>query len=185
MCAASCISREIESGPLRAQILLSTGLLSPVRLHCEGPACRAPGFLVEQDRAFNSMLLPMISTAREALSSTLLGRLLGPSPSSNERRNDDESAEPLPPLKFTIGQEPNTPRAGSPGFQDGHWVRFFCGGSDSITPFLVWGCIKRVLRTYCCYIYRIRVCLRDGAGLLAPLLVECPYTRVIYCIINC
>lgn len=74
------------------------------------------------------MLLPMMSTAREALSSTLLGRLLGPSLSSNERRDGDESPEPLPPLKFKIGQEPNTPRAGSPGFQDGHWVCFVCGG---------------------------------------------------------
>ena len=76
------------------------------------------------------MLLPMLSTAKEALSSTLLGRLLGPSTSwSNERNpHGDEFNEPLPPLKFKIGQEPNTPRAGSPGFQDGHWVRAYVVG---------------------------------------------------------
>ena len=100
-----------------------------------------PGFLVNQDR--DKMLLPMISTAREALGSTLLGRLLGPSSSSNEWRNGDKSTESLPPLKFKIGQEPNTPRTGSPGFQDGHWVRFCCGGYV-LSGFVV------VSRGYCC-----------------------------------
>lgn len=69
------------------------------------------------------VLLPMMSTAKEALSSTLVGRLLGPALSSKKSPKDEVSNEPLPPLKYKVGEEPTTPRVGSPGFQDGHWVR--------------------------------------------------------------
>lgn len=131
--AASCVPH--RRSPLRARARRSTtSLFSPVHLHCEGERQGSPS---NRDGQVDRMLLPMMSTAREALSSTLLGRLLGPSSSSNERRDGDESPEPLPPLKFKIGQEPNTPRAGSPGFQDGHWVCFGCGG---FMKFLVPGC---------------------------------------------
>lgn len=56
------------------------------------------------------------SSAKSTLGSTLLGRLLG---TSGESVEPDEE---LPQLKFKLGEEPHTPRTGSPGFQDGHWV---------------------------------------------------------------
>lgn len=65
------------------------------------------------------MGLPSIpAAAKNALGTSLLGRLLGTAPN----KDPDQPGEPLPPLKFKLGQEPHTPRTGSPGFQDGHWV---------------------------------------------------------------
>lgn len=70
--------------------------------------------------ATSSMGLPGISSsAKNTLGSTLLGRLLG---TSSDNKEPEES---LPQLKFKPGEEPHTPRAGSPGFQNGHWVSLF------------------------------------------------------------
>lgn len=97
------------------------------------------------------MGLPKIlSPAKDALGSTLLGRLLGTADKS------EEADESLSQLKFRLGEEPHTPRTGSPGFQDGHWVslvqeadqgiqnvatgamHFVRGRSDEVPQLLEW-----------------------------------------------
>jgi len=62
------------------------------------------------------MGLPSIhSSKKDVLGSTVLGRLLG----TAEKSRAEEAS---PQLKFRPGEEPHTPRIGSPGFQNGHWV---------------------------------------------------------------
>lgn len=79
------------------------------------------------------------SSAKNALGSTLLGRLLGTPGSSS-----DGAAEALPQLKFKLGEEPHTPRTGSPGFQDGHWV---CEAPHHVLVFIFWlPCSWKVVR---------------------------------------
>lgn len=76
---------------------------------------------VKKTRSPKNMGLPSVSSsAKDTLGSTLLGRLLGTSVKS------DEPAEALPQPAFKLGEEPHTPRRGSPGFQDGHWVSQWC-----------------------------------------------------------
>lgn len=74
------------------------------------------------------MELPVIKPAtanlRSSLGSSFFGRLLG----STAKKEDGQvlviEKGALPELKFKLGAEPVTPRPGSPGFQEGHWVRY-------------------------------------------------------------
>lgn len=105
------------------------------------------------------MGLPSISSAaKNTLGSTLLGRLLGTSVHIEE--------EPvLPQLKFKPGEEPHTPRAGSPGFQNGHWVGLFGQKPSTEVDCLTVIRVEHThVRTWCfhdtCSYHANRVCAR-------------------------
>lgn len=70
------------------------------------------------------MVLPIVKKANAnlgaSLGSSFLGRLLGSTSKEHEDLVVEKDA--LPQLKFKLGEEPATPRPGSPGFQEGHWV---------------------------------------------------------------
>lgn len=58
--------------------------------------------------------------------SSLLGRLLGSSKSTRGSKDDDADQQTSTPVfKYRLGEEPTSPRPGSPGFQEGHWVSVF------------------------------------------------------------
>lgn len=75
-----------------------------------------------------------------SLGSSLLGHVLRTSSSKSKGMDNKrgESGEAAPVFKYRLGEEPTSPRPGSPGFQDGHWV-----SSCVVVPLFV---CSRVLR---------------------------------------
>lgn len=57
----------------------------------------------------------------KTIESSLLGRALRTS-SKTKGNTHEEIGEVAPVFKYRLGDEPTSPRPGSPGFQDEHWV---------------------------------------------------------------